>query len=212
MPRLRNHPVKVAANRATRERLLDAACEELVEVGYFETDTNKIARRGGLAPATFYKHFRNKTEVFAAAFERLAVAEAQQLGDACLSYLQAGTALDDVAARFAQALIESRRHLVVLRSHATVLQSTEPTVREAKVTVRRLAVEAATGYAAMAGLETCSLEELHVRMYVIDGLADAVARGDFGQHGVTDMTAHREIVTQWKACFVLPGTFEPDQS
>jgi hypothetical protein len=51
-----------------------------------------------------------------------------------------------------------------------------------------------------------------VRMYVIDGLADAVARGDFGQHGVTDMTAHREIVTQWKACFVLPGTFEPDQS
>jgi AcrR family transcriptional regulator len=41
-----------------------------------------------LAPATFYKHFRNKTEVFAAAFERLAVAEAQQLGR-CLLVLSA---------------------------------------------------------------------------------------------------------------------------
>lgn len=71
--------------------------------------------------------------------------------------------------------------------------------------VRRHAVEASLRYAEIAGLTTCSEEELHVRMHVIDVLADAIARGEFIQLGVTDETARKELVAQWKACFVQPG-------
>lgn len=49
---------------ATRAALLEAAREQFNAVGYFGTDTNRIARRAGFAPGTFYKHFADKKAVF----------------------------------------------------------------------------------------------------------------------------------------------------
>ena len=48
----------------TRSALLHAAEQIFREVGYYGTDSNRIARAAGYAPATFYKHFENKLEIF----------------------------------------------------------------------------------------------------------------------------------------------------
>jgi AcrR family transcriptional regulator len=54
----------------TRARLVDAAEAEFNAHGFDGTDTNRIARRAGYAPQTFYRHFADKTAVFLAVYDR----------------------------------------------------------------------------------------------------------------------------------------------
>ena len=49
---------------------MQAAAEAFNTEGFHSTDTNKIARAAGFAPQTFYRHFRDKMEVFLAVYER----------------------------------------------------------------------------------------------------------------------------------------------
>lgn len=58
----------IAVEPSTRERLVQAAALEFNEKGFHGTDTNRIARRAGFAPQTFYRHFEDKTDVFLAAY------------------------------------------------------------------------------------------------------------------------------------------------
>ena len=51
-------------------RLIDAATKEFGDVGYFGTDTNKIAKAAGASPTTLYKHFTDKLELFLAVYRR----------------------------------------------------------------------------------------------------------------------------------------------
>ena len=50
----------------TRTRLLEAAMSEFIEQGYAATDTNRIARRAGFAPQTFYRWFEDKKAILSA--------------------------------------------------------------------------------------------------------------------------------------------------
>ena len=52
----------------TRTRLIEAAAQEFADPGFFATDTNKIAGRAGFSPKTFYRHFKNKVDVFIAVY------------------------------------------------------------------------------------------------------------------------------------------------
>lgn len=52
----------------TRERLVHVAAEIFNRDGYDGTDSNRIAREAGYAPGTFYKHFADKREIFAAVY------------------------------------------------------------------------------------------------------------------------------------------------
>src|SRR5262245_23314784 len=53
----------------TRTKLIEGALSEFNANGFEGTDTNRIARRAGFAPQTFYRWFKDKTEVFIAAYE-----------------------------------------------------------------------------------------------------------------------------------------------
>src|SRR6185437_3572301 len=52
------------APEETRNRLVEAAGRLFNSVGYFGTDSNRIAREAGYAPGTFYVHFPDKREIF----------------------------------------------------------------------------------------------------------------------------------------------------
>src|SRR5277367_865240 len=56
------------SREATSERLLKSAAQEFNEHGFAGTDSNKIARRAGFAPQTFYRWFNDKTDVFLAVY------------------------------------------------------------------------------------------------------------------------------------------------
>jgi AcrR family transcriptional regulator len=63
---------KQARSAATRERLLDAAVECLVEYGYDGTSTTVICDRAGLSRGAQLHHFATKDELLLAALDHLA--------------------------------------------------------------------------------------------------------------------------------------------
>lgn len=54
---------------ATRSALVAAATKAFNDPGYFATDSNAIAAAAGYAPGSFYKHFRDKTDILLAVYE-----------------------------------------------------------------------------------------------------------------------------------------------
>jgi AcrR family transcriptional regulator len=54
--------------RDTASLLVEAAAKEFQEHGFGGTDTNRIARRAGFAPQTFYRWFEDKTAIFLAVY------------------------------------------------------------------------------------------------------------------------------------------------
>ena len=67
--------LRVQQRTFTRERLLGAAKEVFAERGYVDATVEDIAARAGASRATFYLHFRSKTELTLALIE-----EAERLG------------------------------------------------------------------------------------------------------------------------------------
>lgn len=62
-----------------RERLLDAAVEELFEYGYSGTSLQAIAKRAGLTRGAIYWNFKDKQELFLALLEERIDAPAREL-------------------------------------------------------------------------------------------------------------------------------------
>jgi len=69
----RASPRRTQAERraTTRQALLDAAIETLVESGYAGTTTTVVCRRAGVSQGALFKHFASKAELVAAAAEHL---------------------------------------------------------------------------------------------------------------------------------------------
>lgn len=63
----------------TRARLVAAAEKEFNTRGFDGTDTNRIAKKAGYAPQTFYRHFPDKTAIFLAVYDRWWRAESSAL-------------------------------------------------------------------------------------------------------------------------------------
>ncbi len=72
-------PRRTQAQRTaeTRERLLDAAVDSLIEIGYAATSTTEVARRAGVSRGAQSHHFPTKAELVVAAIEHLFTAQAR---------------------------------------------------------------------------------------------------------------------------------------
>src|SRR5882762_9752428 len=81
---------------ATSELLRRAALLEFDRHGFAGTDSNRIARRAGFAPQTFYRWFKDKTEIFIACYrawedeEKAALQALIEGGAAAEAFVQAG--------------------------------------------------------------------------------------------------------------------------
>ena len=74
MPHGANRPRKIprqARSAATVEVILDAAALLLVDEGYEQTTTNRIAERAGVSIGSLYQYFPNRESVVAAVGDRL---------------------------------------------------------------------------------------------------------------------------------------------
>lgn len=61
---------EATAAGTTRQRLIDAALELLVEYGYLGATSRKIAQAAGVNEITLYRHFASKDDLFAAALAK----------------------------------------------------------------------------------------------------------------------------------------------
>lgn len=166
----------------TSERLLEAATAEFNEHGFGGTDTNRIARRAGFAPQTFYRWFEDKLDVFIKIYDRWRRDEL-----ATLSRLLADNASD---ARLAQAVIAHHKAYVIFRRSLRLLSVENAAVRVARAESRLSQIAFIRKMNANPGRDDASLA---VVLFQTERLADAVAEGEFQDMGLDKRAGERAL-------------------
>jgi AcrR family transcriptional regulator len=122
-----------AKRAATRERILDAALDQLAAGGYGSAGVQAVAERAGIATGSLYRHFPSKAALFAEVFRRGSEREMRLLGEA--------TRADGrPAAERIGAAVEAfaRRALAApTRAYAFVAEPVDPSVEEERLAFRR---------------------------------------------------------------------------
>jgi AcrR family transcriptional regulator len=158
----------------TSERLLEAAATEFNEHGFGGTDTNRIARRAGFAPQTFYRWFQDKEDIFISTYERWTREEFAVLGRLL--------AKNASAARLAQAIVGHHKAYLIFRRSLRLLSVEKDVVRAARARsrlnqlayVKSLSPHDARDDAALAAM-----------LLQTERLADALAEGEFRDMGLS---------------------------
>jgi AcrR family transcriptional regulator len=151
----------------TKSLLLAAAQGEFGEHGFSGTDTNKIARRAGFAPQTFYRWYHDKTAIFIAVYERWEEDERSQL-EAQLSERRGARAL-------AETVVQHHKAHLIFRRSLRQLSVSDPQVRKARAASRLRQAERIRGWTQR---DKRKLPALLVTLLEVERLADAVAEGE----------------------------------
>jgi AcrR family transcriptional regulator len=172
---------------ATRARLLAAASREFNTRGYFGTDTNRIARRAGFAPQTFYRHFEDKIAIFLAVYDAWWRGESAALGEALARPRSAAAAARIVIAFHTDWRIFRRalRHLAIA----------EPRVRKARAAARS---EQIARQRARAGTRRSEADMLGA-LLAAERLCDAVADGELDDLKLSRAAQMRLVVAATSA-------------
>jgi len=176
--------VKVARRlrTGTAARLVAAAASEFNQYGFLGTDTNRIARRAGFAPQTFYRWFGDKTEIFIKVYEQWQRDEARML--------QRLLARDASDARLVQAVVTHHRTYRTFRRSLRQLSVEDEDVRKARAESRLNQI---------AQIRVWNREQpdttgdLAVALFKIERLADALAEGEFHDMGIDRSAGETEL-------------------
>ena len=118
-----------ARGAAARERVLEAALDQLAEGGYASASVAAIARRAGLATGSVYRHFPSKADLFAEVFRVAAQREVDVLAAI------RGTP-DERLAACVEAFV--RRALAApVRAYALIAEPVDPAVEAERLAFRR---------------------------------------------------------------------------
>ena len=108
MTRRRGRPPK-SSDPATRDRLLDAAAEACVEVGFEAVTVAGVAARAGVTPAAVYNHFTDKADLMYSA-GRVAI---DGLNAKVAPVADPGRAAHEVVAAFLDPSFRDSRRLIL---------------------------------------------------------------------------------------------------
>ena len=159
----------------TAECIVNAALLEFCENGYFATDTNKIARRAGFAPQTFYRWFKDKIAVFLAAYKQWSDLEIQLLAVLPLNKEASEQVVDIV--------IMHHREYRMFRRSLRQLGVENLEVRQARAENR---LKQLSFLQQKLGLADTHRVTLLASMLQIERLADALVEGEFDDLGVQE--------------------------
>ena len=170
---------------ATLAALLDAAEAEFNADGFHGTDSNRIARRAGYAPQTFYRHFADKTDAFVAVYERWWKAESAEIGVILNARGSLGKVADTMIAFHVKwrGFRRSLRHLAV----------EDDRVRAARMIARKAQITAARAFA-----DDRSQGEIAAALLVFERLCDAVAEDEFSGMGVPRSAGRTAVIAALK--------------
>ncbi len=186
----------------TRERLVAAAAVEFNRVGYHGTDSNRLARAAGYAPATFYKHFPDKRAIFLAAYGAWVTAEWSDVD----RLVRAGGSAPAVAARIVDAVLAMHRRWRGLRASLRGLVADDAEARAFYREQRRRQLQR------LAALRPAGAAERTVDdallLFTLERVCDAIADGELRDLGVAvaPAVAHlRDLL----AGYIARGGFGP---
>ena len=170
------------AKRSTGELLVGAASEEFRAHGFLGTDTNKIARRAGFAPQTFYRWYEDKIEVFIKVYEYWARLEADST--------QALLARHASNAQVAEAITAHHKAYLKFRRSLRLLALEHPRVRAARAETRRGQIASVV---ALQGAHALPAPRIAAALLVMERLADALAEDELVDMGVDPAGVAEEL-------------------
>ncbi|MDB4985030.1 MAG: TetR/AcrR family transcriptional regulator [Myxococcaceae bacterium] len=174
----------------TRARLVQTAAQLFNRVPYWEADTNAVAKEAGYSTGTFYRHFKDKREIFIAAYREWIAEEWANIE----STITPGQSPAESIDRAADALIEHHRRWRVFRGNLRALITYDEELRELTQALRREQLEKMSLLRMRMGQQpsrTLESDAVHVMMFerVCDGIAD----GEFKSLGCSVEVAQREF-------------------
>lgn len=159
---------------AAREALLQAARAEFDERGFEGTDSNRIARRAGYAPQTFYRHFADKTAVFVETYHRWLDDEWKDLEKAH----------GKGAAEAARILLAHHARHREFRRSLRRLTTSDPRVKAARAESRRRQLRLLDAQDRAKGRDAAGDGRIAL-LLCIERIADAAADGELDDLGLT---------------------------
>jgi AcrR family transcriptional regulator len=156
----------------TRERLVAAAALLFNRYGYHGTDSNRISKQAGYSTGVFYKHFRNKREVFLAAYETWVASEWKGVA----GELSAGGSKKDMARRLVTLSIDFHTRWRGLRASLLELVFTDESVRRFYRKQRRRQLDTMAELRSKIGAPPRSREEDAIHLYTTERTYDAIAQ------------------------------------
>jgi AcrR family transcriptional regulator len=164
----------------TRERLVAAAAHLFNRDGYHRTDSNQIAKEAGYSTGVFYKHFKDKREIFLAAYETWVASEWK----AVAAELTAGGAVEDIARRLVALSIDFHTRWRGLRSALLELVFTDAEVKRCYRKQRRRQLDVMAELRAKIGAPARRREDDAVHLFATERTFDAIAQGELRDLGL----------------------------
>lgn len=185
VPKPKRRPVRPRRDlpENTRERLVAAAAAVFNRDGYHGTDSNRLARAAGYAPATFYKHFADKREILLATYESWVTAEWQAIGEA----LRAAPSPAARAERIVTLVLEHHRRWKGLRASLRALVATDAVVRRFHRAQRTRQLDLLAGMRRKSPRDAAAARvDDALMLFTLERTLDAVAEGETAALGLDD--------------------------
>lgn len=164
----------------TRERLITAAASQFNRFGYHGTDSNSIAKAAGYATGTFYKHFRDKRDIFLAAYERWVEAEWKEIGDE-LSRMQNA---EKTARLLVDLSVKFHTEWRGLRASLMELVFSDPEARKFFRAQRRRQLDLIVELRSLFALPARTREQDAIHLYMTERVFDAIGQGEIQSLGL----------------------------
>jgi AcrR family transcriptional regulator len=188
------------APEQTRARLIQTAAQIFNEVPYWETDSNQLAKAAGYSTGTFYRHFKDKREIFIAAYREWVVEEWNSIESRMSPALTPGESID----RASDALIEHHRRWRVFRGNLRALVTYDEELRELTQSLRLEQLEKMRLLRRMRGDPPRALERDAIHALMFERICDALADGDFRSLGCSADQAQAEFRTMMRSYLFEP--------
>ena len=209
------------APEETRTKLVEAAGKLFNSVGYFGTDSNRLAREAGYAPGTFYVHFADKREIFLEVYRGWVDSEWRAIAAAIVPEKSAGArSLEHVpekwkpvfrkghasaqSLRIAQAVLRHHREWRMFRKSLRALTVTDERVHQVRVAERARQIAQTSELLRARGV-TQTPARIYANLLLFEILCDAVADGDTETLGLKE----RDILARLAAD--VDALLDPDR-
>jgi AcrR family transcriptional regulator len=169
------------APEETRSNLVAAAAKLFNSVGYYGTDSNRIARQAGYAPGTFYVHFADKLEIFVEVYRGWVESEWQAIA----ATLEPDRRRGGESARIARIVLQHHRDWQMFRASLRALTVTEQRVHDARVAERKRQIARTAEHLRARGV-TQPPARIYANLLLFEILCDAVADGDTARLGIKE--------------------------
>ena len=163
-----------------KEKIINSANKLFEEKGYFNTNSNEIAKSAGLAAGTFYNYFKTKEELFIEIYTRWHVNQRMEIQQVTFQGYE-----DKVfTKKCVDIIIKYYSQSKNFRSAIHVLKNSSENVYEFRLTQRKILIETIENVLKIRSTIR-SKEEVILFQLGLERFFDAYVHGELGEVGIS---------------------------